>query len=152
MLSWPFGDWFLNLYFFFLKFSHAHTPRHTCLFFYSLAVVSYQTQFSTKSQLPSKMRSRKGTFWKTLDCVLTEIPPDISLLIKSICMLLILCRLLGELVLILSYWGCDFHKTLLAQVQGWNLKMCEFHVACIVRKHLHSLKILREIKYYLKKS
>lgn len=65
---------------------------------------------------------------------------------------LIFCRLLGELVLILSFGGYEFHKILLAQVQGLNLKMCMFHVACIVRKHLHSLKILREIKYYLKKS
>lgn len=151
MHSWPFGDWFLNPYF---SSSSSHTPTHqdTRLFSYSLGVASYQTQLSTKSQFPSKMRSRKGTFLKTLDCVLTEIPPDISLFIKSICMPLILGRLLGELVLILSFGACEFHKTLLAQVQGLNLKMCVFHVACIVRKHLHSLKILREIKYYLKKS
>lgn len=38
------------------------------------------------------------------------------------------------------------------RVPGQDLKMCMFDVACDVRKQSYSLKILCEIKYYLKKS
>lgn len=76
--SWPFAGWFPNPYFSSSEFSHAHTPRHTRLFFYSLGIsflsnaVQHQITISKQNEI-----KKRGTFQESLGCMLTEVPPDI---------------------------------------------------------------------------